>query len=249
MSGIKIDTGNSGKLIILGSLIAAGLLVLTIGLITFFTGYSYYNTQMSSLNALLAYKADGSGKYTYLTTDQAALAMSQQMSKYLWTKNDVYSFAETLNVYKGSNLTIGQERNNVFNYPDGTSAKLRTMDITFGTIIDLKTFLELYSKIETDKRITSIQPVSVDALKSLKEITITFYLAPDVLPDKTYPLTTSDVYVLSYATPDKGTGKIPIFFASRILYGVFKPFSSTGNPPNIPDSMLSIVIPVVVQGN
>ena len=246
MSNIKIDTGNSGKLIVLGGLIVGGVLVLLVGLISFFSGYGYYNSQTAKLNALISSSSSGTSKFTYVTTSQPALSMAKQMSKFLWTKNDVYSFAETLNVYKGSTLTIGQEVSNTFTYPDGTSAQLKTMTINFGCVMDLNSFLELYSKIEADPRITTIRPVSVDALKSLKEISIVFYLAPSVLPDKAYPLTTSNVYILDYATPEGGVGAVPVFFGSRILYGVFKKYNpEPTNPPNLPPNMISIVSPVV----
>jgi hypothetical protein len=250
MSGIKIDTGKSGKLIILGGLIGTGLIILIIGLITFFSGYSYYNKQISSMNALIAYQTTNSkDSFTYLTTNQAALAMAQQMAKYLWTKNDVYAFAEKLTIYKNSSMTIGQEQNQNLSAPDGTTYSLKTMTISFGAVMDLNSFLELYSQIETDQRVTTIQPVLVDALTSLKQIAITFYLIPDgVLPDISYPLVKSDVYALSYATPTNGTGKIPIFLGGRILYGVFdsaKLYSSGSNPPDIPTGMISLVSPVI----
>lgn len=248
MSGIKIDTGKSGKLIILGGMVGTGIIILLIGLITFFSGYSYYNKQISSMNALLAYQTTNTkSNFTYLTTNQAALAMAKQMSKYLWTKNDVYSFAEKLTIYKNSSMTIGQEQEQSFSTPDGTTYKLNTMTISFGAVMNLNTFLELYSGIEADKRIATIQPVLVDALTSLKQISVTFYLMPtDILPNLSYPLVASSVYSLDYATPTKGTGTVPIFLGGKILYGVFGTmYGKVSNPPDIPKNMISLVAPTV----
>ena len=248
MSGIKIDTGKSGKLIVLGGMVGMGVIILLVGFITFFSGYSYYNKQVSSMNALIAYQTTNTkSNFTYLTTNQAALAMAQQMSKYLWTKNDVYSFAEKLTIYKNSSMTIGQAQAQNFSTPDGTSYNLNTMTISFGAVMDLNTFLTLYSGIEADPRITTIQPVLVDALTSLKQISITFYLMPaDILPDLSYPLVTSEVYSLDYATPTQGSGTIPIFLGGRILYGVFETkYGKASNPPNIPNNMISLVSPTV----
>lgn len=246
MSGIKIDTGKSGKLIILGGMVGTGVIILLIGLITFFSGYSYYNKQVSSMDALIAYQTTNTkSNFTYLTTNQAALAMVQQMSKYLWTKNDVYAFAEKLTIYKNSSMTIGQEQTQNFSTPDGTTYSLNTMTISFGAVMNLNTFLSLYSGIEADQRIATIQPVLVDALTSLKQISITFYLMPtDILPNLSYPMVASSVYSLDYATPTKGTGTIPIFLGGKILYGVFGTvYGKVSNPPDIPDNMISLVAP------
>jgi len=248
MSGIKIDTGKSGKLIILGGLVGTGIIILLVGLLTFFSGYSYYNKQVSSMNALIAYQTTNTkSNFTYLTTNQAALAMAQQMSKYLWTTKDVYSFAEKFSIYKNSSITIGQAQTQSFSAADGTSYNLDTMTISFGAVMDLNTFLDLYSGIEADPRITTIQPVLVDALTSLKQIVITFYLMPaELLPNLSYPLVASDVYTLDYATPTQGAGTIPIFLGGRILYGSFGTvFGKTSNPPNIPNNKISLVSPTV----